>query len=300
MAKDQFEKPVIMTITGDVGSGKSLLANALVQRFEADRYSTGTVQRRLAEKMGITTLELNKQAETDPSIDEKIDSIFKSLTRAPKNLVVDSRMAWHFLPDAFKIKLEVHPLVSAERIWGDTSRIGEGYADLAEARDRLSARKESERQRFKTYYDVDIEDHANYDLVINTTQVIPEAVQEIAAQAIQNKREGHKTYHIWASPQILLPTQGVTDNLPDKQMVETIRNIDTDLDQWRFDLPQCTKWSDGFFTVDQGHGLVASALEARRGLIPISLSLKEGDGTADPALMQAWEDAYEITYKPKP
>ena len=300
MAVTHFEKPIIMTITGDVGSGKSLLANALVQRFGADRYSTGTVQRRLAEKMGITTLELNKQAETDPSIDEKIDSIFKSLARAPKNLVVDSRMAWNFLPEAFKIKLEVHPLVSAERIWGDTSRIGEGYTDIEEARDRLNARKESERQRFKKYYDVDIEDHNNYDLVINTTQLIPEAVQEIAAQAIQNKREGHDTYRIWVSPQFLIPTESAADHPVDKDMVNTLRNYDMDTDQWRFALPKCRKTSDGFFTIEDGHELVAAALEARRPLMPIDMEASDAPCRGDDAIMSEWEEAHEITFNPRP
>ena len=117
MNKTTFDKPLIMTITGDVGSGKSVLADALVQRFDADRYSTGTVQRKLAEDMGITTLELNKRAETDPSIDEKIDSVFKSLEDTPVNLIVDSRMAWNFLPQSFKLKLEVNPLASAQRVW---------------------------------------------------------------------------------------------------------------------------------------------------------------------------------------
>lgn len=70
------EKPLIITISGDLGSGKSLLASALVDRWKADRSFHGVRQRRLAERMGITTLELNKRAETDKSIDEQIDSVF--------------------------------------------------------------------------------------------------------------------------------------------------------------------------------------------------------------------------------
>lgn len=291
---------MIMTITGDVGSGKSLLANALVQRFDADRYSTGTVQRRLAEKMGITTLELNQRAETDPSIDEKIDSIFKSLERAPKNLVVDSRMAWNFLPNSLKIKLEVHPLVSAQRVWGDKARIGEGYTSLEEARDRLQARKASERERFQRYYNVDIEAHDNYDLVINTTHLIPETVHEIAALGVQAKRDHFPLHHIWASPQVLLPTKPASECDADKDVVEKIRSYDTQTDQWRFELPVCEKWDDSFVTIKQGHKLVAAALQARKNAIPIQLERVRKPCDFDPNLLLQWEEAFDFTFDPKP
>lgn len=300
MVDSAYEKSVIMTITGDVGSGKSLLANALVQRFDADRYSTGTVQRRLAERMGITTLELNKRAETDPTIDEKIDSIFKSLERAPKNLVVDSRMAWNFLPQSVKIKLEVHPLISAQRVWGDKARIGEGYTSLEEARDRLNARKSSERDRFKRYYDVDIEDMTNYDLVINTTHMIPEAVHEIASNAVSLIRDGGTMPNIWVSPQTLMPTEAADTHPADPEIVEKLRSLDHNADQWRFEYPECTKWDDGFYTIDKGHHLVASALAARKAAIPVKLTRKKDNCAITPALIEAWEQHHDFTFEPKP
>jgi cytidylate kinase len=49
----------------------------------------------------MTTTELNKYSETHPEIDAEIDSTFKSLTNS-ENLIVDSRLAWFFIPNSFK------------------------------------------------------------------------------------------------------------------------------------------------------------------------------------------------------
>lgn len=201
------DKPIIITISGDLGSGKSLLANALVERWQAERYSTGVVQRKLAEKMGITTLELNRRAETDRSIDDQIDSVFKNLARTPTNLVVDSRMAFHFLPMSFRVKLEVPPAIAAARVGKDTGRIGEGdYRTQAEVEAALGARKASERARFKAYYNADIEDHAGYDLVINTADVPPEAVAQLVNDAVALWRRGVRVEKLWVAPRSLFPT----------------------------------------------------------------------------------------------
>ena len=62
-----------ISLAGDLGSGKSTVGRLLAEKFGAQMYSTGTIQRELAEKMGMTTLELNKYSETHPEIDNMID-----------------------------------------------------------------------------------------------------------------------------------------------------------------------------------------------------------------------------------
>ena len=92
----------IITITGDLGSGKSTVAKLLQERLNYDYIYTGKIQRMIADRYNMSTVELNKYAETHPEIDAEIDSTFKSLNNST-NLIVDSRMAWFFLPHAFKI-----------------------------------------------------------------------------------------------------------------------------------------------------------------------------------------------------
>lgn len=175
----------LVTITGDLGSGKSTVAGLLAREWKAQRYSTGAAMRDLAAKMGISLLELSARAETDPSIDEKIDSVFRELSTATEDYIVDSRMAWHFLPNSLKIRLIVAPNIAAERVFNDGDRVPESDRTLktpAEVYESLVARRASECKRYKAYYGVDVEDNANYDAVIDTTALAPaDVARQIAA-----------------------------------------------------------------------------------------------------------------------
>lgn len=179
-----------MTITGDLGSGKSTVARNFEEQYGAKRVSTGEVQRELAENLGIDTLELNKRAETDPAIDIKIDSIFKSLNKSEELLVVDSRMAWHFMPDSFKICMKVDLDVAARRVW-DNQRKGEKYASFDECKTALRNRRDSERARFLKTYNVDLTDPNNFNMVIDTSYTmaseVAREVLEAYEQYCQNK-----------------------------------------------------------------------------------------------------------------
>lgn len=166
----------LVTITGDLGSGKSTVAGLLAREWGARRYSTGAAMRDLAAKLGISLLELSARAETDPAIDEQIDSVFRDLGASAEDLVVDSRMAWHFLPDSLKIRLTVAPEVAAARVFHDRDRVPESDRALrtpAEVYKTLVARRASECKRYKAYYGVDVEDNRNYDAVIETTDLSP-------------------------------------------------------------------------------------------------------------------------------
>lgn len=180
-----FSKPLIVTLTGDLGSGKSSLSNALCQSLDAEYYSTGSAQRKIAEEMGVTTLELNHLADKDPTIDDRIDGVFAKLVKTKKPMVVDSRMAFHFIPGSFKIRLKVNPYIAAERILKDTKRKGEQYDDVEQAVEKIEARKTSERERFLRYYKVDIYDDSNYDLTVDTSGKTPEQVYDKVMSAIQ-------------------------------------------------------------------------------------------------------------------
>ncbi len=52
----------IVTITGDLGSGKSTVSKKLADTLRARRYSAGTIQRGFAKSKSISTLELNQRS----------------------------------------------------------------------------------------------------------------------------------------------------------------------------------------------------------------------------------------------
>ncbi len=167
----------IITLSGMLGSGKSTIGKMLAEQLGYTFYSTGNVQRAIAKEYGVTTLELNEMCKTNPEIDQKIDSVFIELPLQGINYVVDSRMAFHFIPSSFKVKLNVDTKVAGERIMNDTLRTGEKkYKTVQEAVDSLLSRRALEVERFKRIYHVDINNDYNFDIVIDTTKKSPEEI----------------------------------------------------------------------------------------------------------------------------
>lgn len=173
----QFDR---ITITGDPGSGKSTFAKGVASRTGYELITTGNMFRALAAKKGISLTELNRLAEEQKEIDREVDDYIISLNDAQKNLVLDSRMAWHFIKDAFRIRLAVDPGVAAERIFSDTdqSRDFERFKDIEEAKTEIEARRASEIERYQSLYGVNISDDRNFDLIINTSRRSPQGVLE--------------------------------------------------------------------------------------------------------------------------
>jgi len=179
-----------ITITGDLGSGKSALSRILCERIGFEYISTGQVQRQLAREMGIDTLQMNRLADSDPSIDKRIDGIFISLGHDPKGYVIDSRLAWFFLPNSYKIYLKTDIHVAARRILEDPKRNSEQYATETEAIMKISARKQSENTRFLDKYGADCTNLHNFDLVIDTTKRNPESVADLVQLGMKLREQG--------------------------------------------------------------------------------------------------------------
>ena len=166
----------IITITGDLGSGKSTVSKILTERLNYDYVYTGKIQREIAAGYQMSTLELNQYAETHPEIDEEIDATFKSLNDST-DLIVDSRMAWFFIPSSFKVFLKTDIVVAAKRISNDTHRESETKsASLEETISNIVARKTSENKRYMELYGADSSDPSNFNLIVDTSFITPEEV----------------------------------------------------------------------------------------------------------------------------
>lgn len=174
-----------ITLTGDLGSGKSVVSRILCAKTGFDYIATGRIQRQLAQEMGIDTLEMNRLADIDPTIDQRIDSIFVALGKDPHGYVVDSRMAWFFLPDSYKIYLQTEPSVAAARIFRDPDRNSEQYRDEEEAIQKIMARKQSENARFLAKYGADCANLNNFDLVIDTNERSQQEVARLILRALE-------------------------------------------------------------------------------------------------------------------
>ena len=174
----------IITITGDLGSGKSTVSKILIERLKYDYVYTGKIQREIANKYKMTTLELNQYAETHPEIDEEIDATFRSLNNST-DLIVDSRLAWFFIPKSFKLYLKTDIAVAARRISNDNKRNSEKYLSEEEAIKNIIARKASENKRYMELYGADCSDLSNFNLIVDSSFITPEDVADTVINAYQ-------------------------------------------------------------------------------------------------------------------
>ena len=173
-----------ISLAGDLGSGKSTVSKLLIARTGAEYYSTGTVCRAEAAKHGMTIDEFNRYMETHPEVDRMIDDSLIALSDDPRTLIIDSRMAFHFVKGTFRVYLTTDARVSAERILGDR-RDGESFDTVEETARRVAARRKSENLRYFEKYGVHIMDMQNYDYILDTTAIPPERVAEKILDALE-------------------------------------------------------------------------------------------------------------------
>jgi predicted cytidylate kinase len=244
-----------VVINGDLGSGKSTVSHLLAQRLGIRRISVGDLYRRIARQRGMTALELNLHAELDDKIDHYVDQLQSDVAMSGESLVVDSRLAWLFFRDALKVHLITDPTVAARRVLGRPTDTVESYTSVAEARQRLAERSESERVRFLERYGADKARLRNYDLVCDTTRATPE---EIAARIVDALPAPFGETCLLIDPQRIHPTVGPKANSGAIRL--------------GYARPH-------FFVID-GYGVIDNALRDGRTLVPATLAA-EGNEPID-------------------
>jgi cytidylate kinase len=304
----QMKQPIVgkrkaqIAITGTLGSGKSTVANSLKAILGWKYYSTGAVQRQIAESMGISTLELNRIAETDPSVDERVDAVFKSLS-AESGIVVDSRMAWHFMPDAFKVRLVAAPEVAAARVLLDANRDAEKYADVSIATSEILARAESERRRFLNTYSVDVTKIEHYDLIVDTSILDQERVTQLVLCSYIAWRSKLRHPKCFVGSQLLIPTRNAR-TLNADAIVEAQLEIETTGLRESDEFPLDVFSFKGSYLILHGHHRICACIRSGMDVLPVALrastnvlndpGVSEETNIRDrvsPSNIRDWEDA---------
>jgi len=287
----------IISLTGDLGSGKYTVSNLLLKQLDYDYIYTGKIQREIAGKYNMTTLELNKYAETHPEIDEEIDSTFKSLNDST-DLIVDSRLAWFFIPKSFKIFLKTNLMVSANRISSDNQRKSEKYSSTEEAVSNIIARKASENKRYMELYGANCSDLSNFNLIIDTSFITPERVVDIILAEYDSWLVSGKCSKAFVSPVNLYPTQSVRGF--ESESIESIRN-NMKINGYDSNFPVTAVNVNSFDYIVDGHKRTSCAIKNNIDLVPVvyqdeNTYREEMLNSIKPGLFFEWEEFNSFRY----
>ena len=182
-----------LTLTGNLGSGKTTICNILKEKgYEI--VSTGKIFRDIAAEKNVSVIELNEMAKKDRSIDDLLDNKTTELGKTLDNVVFDSRLAWNFVPESFKVFLLVDTEEAARRVFQDSERNAESYESAAAAKEGLLNRAGLEKARFLDLYQINYYNASNYNLVIESTAAKPEEIaEEIIKQFESYQKENYPT-----------------------------------------------------------------------------------------------------------
>lgn len=179
-------RKAIITIAGKPGSGKSTTANILAETLGYERFSAGKFLRDIAAAHGMSTEAASRMAIENPSVDHELDALTEKTGKERERIVVDGRLAFHFIPESFKVYLDLDLETAAKRIFGEGDRARRESGDLAasaeETETLLERRLASEQERYRSLYGIDPHDKAHFDLVLDTATDPPRV---IAAKIIE-------------------------------------------------------------------------------------------------------------------
>lgn len=176
--------PTRITLAGSLGSGKSSVGKLLSDRLGIEFVSTGAIFRSIGQVKNLTALQTNLEAESNSEIDNEVDSFIKTKSASNDSFIMDSRMAWHFVPHSLKVYLYASYEIAALRVQNDKTRSTESYTSKENAKVGLKNRRESEIKRYKRLYSVDIDDLSNYNLVIVSDSANIEDIADIIIEAL--------------------------------------------------------------------------------------------------------------------
>jgi len=158
---------MIVTISGDAGSGKSTCAKGLANALGLKHYSSGDLMRQIAIDRALTLEELCKEAELSNEIDAELDKRQENLGKTEDNFIIDGRLSAYFIPHAVKVFLIAPIEERAKRIFKDNRDIE--HADSIEKTiEMINNRRKSEEKRYLAWYNFNPYNLDEYNIVYDT------------------------------------------------------------------------------------------------------------------------------------
>lgn len=172
-------KKHIISIAGELASGKGAVSTILTEKLNYGIYRNGEYFRKLAKEMNMDVTSFNEYVKNHPEIDIKIEKSATEYAKEHDEFIIDARLGWYAVPESFKVYLTVDIDEAARRAFNDEKRKStENFATLEEQKKDLIKRYTLENERYFKLYNVHKEDLKNYDLVLDTTNYSPEEIAE--------------------------------------------------------------------------------------------------------------------------
>jgi cytidylate kinase len=164
-----------ITIFGLAGTGTSSIGKKLAADLNYQFLSSGQIFRKKAEELGMDLYTFDEMVITNPQYDIDLDKQIEEYGKTNNDFVVESRLAWHFIPDSFKVKLICDFEERVKRV-ATRDKVAFEYA-----RDKTVKREAEGEERYAKVYGItEFAKDKNFDLIIDSTQTpIPEIIEII-------------------------------------------------------------------------------------------------------------------------
>lgn len=172
------ESDILITIDGRSGAGKGTVATHISNMLGIQKYSAGDFFRNIANERGLSVEELSEKADKETDLDVDKRTFHKGLN---ENCVIESRISCHVMgnhPD-LKIRLTADLDERSRRV-AERENISK-----EDARDRIVKRDRDNKQRYRAYYGIDMDNMNIYDLIIDNTDLTVEETNELVEKALE-------------------------------------------------------------------------------------------------------------------
>jgi cytidylate kinase len=180
-----------ITVSGLPGSGTTSLSRHLARQHNLDMISAGEVFRQLAREHNLELAEFGHLAENDPSFDRMIDERQRDIAKKQDNIIIEGRLSGWMVPHA-DLRIWLFAPLGC-RVGRIITR--DGVADDTTAQRLTLEREACEAQRYRTYYNIDINDLSIYHIVLNSEKWGVDGlggIVDAAVRAIPKSESGDK------------------------------------------------------------------------------------------------------------
>ncbi|MCL4452881.1 (d)CMP kinase [Ferroplasma sp.] len=177
---------MIVTISGESGSGKTTVGKLLAEKLNYQFFSGGYFFRKKAEEYGMSLLDFSGYAEKHPEIDLDQDKMILDFMKNHDNIVMESRLSGVLAyreAIAVKIYLDTSFCVRSRRLMERDAGTDEKH---------ILARSRSEILRYMEFYGLDYRVFSYYDYIVDTDDFTPETIVEWLMNYISNTQVKNK------------------------------------------------------------------------------------------------------------